>query len=164
MSAAALHFDNEPTPSASERTYPAGADDSEGSEPQGVGTPELRQFGSLESLRWSLAGTLPQPQSIACRKVISALIKRAAAGGAALDFLPQEDRDWLLDNLRLLQAALGDAIDSRRGLFRRPHLQGRDGSIRLRTEVIAEAFWSAVNFDFDPDALVAYLDGWQQTQ
>ena len=162
MGAAAFHLDKELSP-FSERSYSAG-DDSDVTRSSQLDIKELQRLGALESLSWSNAGTFTPVRSIPSRRVISGLIKRAIAGGAALDFLPQDDREWVLDNLRLLRTALREVVESHRGPARRPQVQGRDGHTQLRSQVIADAFWRSTGFSFDPDAFVAYLDGWQQNQ
>ena len=162
MSAAASHLDKEPASSSSECVSP-GIDDSDGILPSQADVEKLRRLGSLESSQWSYAGLSARRRGLVCRKAISTLIRRAAARGAALDFLAQEDRECVLDNLRLLRTALGEVIESYRDPARHPQVQGRDGRTQLRTQAIAEAFWRT-SLSFAPESFAAYLDGWQQNR
>ena len=163
MSAAALHLDKEPASSSSEHISP-GMNDSDVAATAQLDVEELRRLGSLECSQWSYAGLSARSRVLLRRKAVSTLIRRAANGEAGLDFLAQEDREWVLDHLRLLRTALAEVRESRREPVRRPHVQGRDGGTQTRTQVIADAFWRSTNFSFTPEGLTAYLDGWQQKQ
>ena len=165
MGAAALRLDDELTTRVPEPDRPAIVDDTASSSSiSAASITRLQNAARLESLRWQPARSAALPQRISCRTVISGLLKQLASGGEALAGLPIEDRDWLLDNLRVLKSALRDVMEPRRGRSRQPHIQSSGGPIQARTQVIAAAFLNTVNFSIDPQALSVYLQAWQENQ
>ncbi len=151
-------------PSASKAEFLTAIDDSQPSPASVAGMEDLRRLGFVESQQWRVTGAFPLMRSVPCRKAIVTLVRHAAAGEGVVPYLSREDRDWLLDNLRLLQTALREVLESRRIRRRYPHVRNSQGHLRLRAQVVADAFWDAANFHFDAKALAAYLDGWQQNQ
>jgi hypothetical protein len=127
---------------------------------------KLRDHIRAESLRWHPVDGRTRSRAVDfSRKVIGALIEQASVGGdTALTFLTREDREWVMDNVRLLRTVLTEVLQSRRSFSEQPHLKSQDGRVMARTQVIADAFLRAVEFRFDTEVLAVYLSAWQGYQ
>jgi hypothetical protein len=79
-----------------------------------------------------------------------------------LSLLSREDRDWVLENARLLRTALLEVIDARRPLSQQPHVCNQYGQVLPRSRVIADTFLRSAAFDFSAQSISAYLSGWQE--
>src|ERR1700704_182981 len=118
---------------------------------------KLRDNARKESLRWRPVKQHPRAHSTDfAREVIGALLERASAARPALSFLSSEDREWVLDNVRLLRTALREVVESRRSFLEQPHVESWDGRVLPRPCVLAANFLRAVDFHFDADALASY--------
>jgi hypothetical protein len=129
-------------------------------------TEKLRDRASAESLRWNPVDRRPRSHAIdLSRKVIGALIEQASFGGdTVLTFLTHEDREWVMDKVRLLRTALQEVFQSRHSFSKQPHLKSQDGRVVARSRVIADAFLGAVDCCFDADALAVFLSAWPEHQ
>ena len=127
---------------------------------------KLRDHARAESLRWHPVDGRPRSHAVDfSRKVIGALIEQASLGGdTALIFLTREDREWVIDNVRLLRTALQEVLKSRHSFSEQPHVKNQEGRVAARTLVIADAFLRAMDFCFDTEALVEYLSEWPEHQ
>ena len=97
--------------------------------------------------------------------MIGALIDQASVGGdTALMFLTRDDREWVMDNVRLLRTALQEVLQSRHSFSEQPHVKSQDGRVVARPLAIADDFLMAVGFCFDTEVLAAYLNAWQEHQ
>ena len=95
-------------------------------------------------------------------RVIETLIELSSSTGTVS--LAREDREWVLDNARLLRTALREVVRSPRSISEQPHVENQDGRVLPRPLVIAETFLKVVDFDFEVEDLVTYLAGWQEQQ
>jgi hypothetical protein len=127
---------------------------------------KLRDHVRAESLRWHRVDCRPRSHAVDfSRKVIGALIEQASVGGdTALNFLPREDREWVMDNVRLLRTALQEVLKSRHSFSEQPHVKNQDGRVVARSLVIADTFLRAMGFCFDTEAFAAYLSEWPEHQ
>src|SRR6476620_11394590 len=76
---------------------------------------KLRDNARQESLRWRPVKQHPRAHSTDfAREVIGTLLELASSARPALSFLNTDDREWVLDNVRLLRTALRDVLESRR--------------------------------------------------
>ena len=73
-----------------------------------------------------------------------------------------EDLRWLRDNLHLLWSELWNTRNAFRLLKRLPHVQTPSGSTIPRAAALAEAYLHSVNFNFEENSFLAYLDGFQR--
>ncbi len=163
MGGVALHLENDPSSSGVGKENPA-ATNSDTASVAVDGPAALRQAASLASARWTVVSARTRGHAERCKRVVDALLKHAAAKGGAPNSLAWEDRNWILDNTRLLRTALREVVDSSRPSSRQPHLQSPAGEVRSRTFVIADSFLRTVGFRFDPDSFCLYLNAWQETQ
>src|SRR5205814_7144185 len=123
----------------------------------------LRDNASKEPLRCRPVKQHPRAHSTDfAREVIGRLLERASGARPALSFVSLEDREWVLDNIRLLRTALREVVASRRSFFEQPHVESWDGRVLPRPCVLAGRFLRAVDFHFDTEALASYLSGWQE--
>jgi len=113
------------------------------------------------SLWWPVKGRSRWDSSDVTR-VIGALIEGTSSAGSIS--LAREDREWVLDNARLLRTALREVVRSRRSISEQPHVKNQDGRVLPRPLVIAETFLKVVDFDFEVEDLATYLAGWQEQQ
>src|SRR5229473_3715845 len=127
---------------------------------------KLRDRVRAESLRWHPVDRRARSHPVDfSRKVIGALIREASVSGdSALLFLTREDREWVVDNVRLLRTALQEVLKSRHSFSEQPHVKNQDGRVAARSLVIADTFLKAVDFCFDTEVLTAYLSAWQEHQ
>ncbi|HET9318291.1 MAG TPA: hypothetical protein VFO27_00905, partial [Bryobacteraceae bacterium] len=127
---------------------------------------ELRECARIESSQWWPVDRRQHSDFVAsARRTIGALLEQVSSGGPLLSLLASEDREWVLDNARLLRALWLGADESRRSISEQPHVQSQAGGRLLaRPLVVAGGFLGATGFCFDAEALAAYLAGWQQEQ
>ncbi|MCU1272663.1 MAG: glycosyltransferase 36, partial [Bryobacterales bacterium] len=124
---------------------------------------KLRDNARKESLRWRPVKQHSRAHSTDfARDVIGRLLERASAARPSLSFLSPDDREWVLDNIRLLRTALREVVESRRSFSEQPHVESWDGRVLPRPCVLAGTFLRAVDFHFDAEALASDLAGWQQ--
>lgn len=142
---------------------PVAADSIE-SEPESLSTHALSRLGNEESLQWPETHNAVVAKAIPWRSVISALIRNAGNSSGLVAGLAQDDREWICDNLRLLETALREVVEFRRHFSYGPHVRHCDGRRRFRPAIIAERFLYLTRFQFEDRAFSAFVSGWQQHQ
>jgi len=127
---------------------------------------ELRECARIESSQWWPVDRRQHSDFVAsARRTIGALLEQASSGGPLLSLMASEDREWVLDNTRLLRALWLGADQSRRSISEQPHVQSQvGGRLLARPLVVAGSFLKATGFCFDAEGLAAYLAGWQGEQ